>query len=158
MGSSIPWHVIAIAALGVLAVGSIIWAVVSNNRVDSLEQDLANVRANANASAYMLEPTEDAPNGVQGQVFLSVTGSGAVIVSNLPQPGDNDEYRLWYLQEDGSAIEGAPLSVDPNGQGFALIPGDAGDYVSIAISLETTGDDAPGAVYLMIAEVRSGKG
>lgn len=158
MNTARSWPLLAAIALGVLATITTIWAVASSNRVDSLEQDLAEIRANANASAFVLEPTENAPNNVQGQVFLSVTGSGAVVVSNLPQPGDNDEYRIWYLQEDGSATMGTTLSVDANGQGFALIPGDSGEYVGIAISLETAGDEAPAAFYLMIADVRSGKG
>lgn len=158
MKSTLPLPVLVVVVLAVVAVIATIWAVLSTNRASSLESELAEVRANANASAYVLEPTENAPNGVQGQVFLNVSGSGVVVVSNLPQPGDNDEFRIWYLQGDGSATEGAALSVSPDGQGFALIPGDAGDYVGIAISLEASGDEAPAAFYLMVADVRSGKG
>lgn len=153
-----PAWMLALISLVILVIGSGVWAIRAQNQVDSLEGEISQLRTSATASIFTLEPTENAPNSVQGQVFLSVSGSGAVIVSNLPLPGDNEEFRLWYLDEDDSATAGTVLSVDAFGQGFALIPGDAGNYSRIAISLETTGTEAQPGIYLMIADVRSGRG
>ena len=153
----IPAPILVMVALGVLAISTSVWAVRSQSEVMSLENELAEVRANANASVFDLERTENAPTAAQGQVFIRVSGSGVVIISNLPQPGDNEEYRLWYL-EDETVRSGGPVTVDANGQGFALIPGDSGHYSQIAVSLEAEGTDTPTTSYLLVADVRSGRG
>lgn len=147
-----------ILVLGILATITSVWALNSNARVDELEQEIAKIRAAANASVFDLVPTNFAPNSAQGQVFVSLSGSGVVTVSGLPQPGDNEVFTLWYLVEDGTASHGGTLNIDDLGQGYILVPGDADSYSQIAISLEATGNTEPAGNYLLVAEVNSGKG
>lgn len=157
-GSRLPWPIMAVIGFGLLAIIAGVWAVRSHNEVESLKQELTELRASANASVFILQPTDHAPAAVQGQVFINLSGTGIVVVSNLPQSGDNEEFRLWYLAEDDTAVSGGTLHVDAHGQGFALIPGDTGTYSRIAISLESTDNDTPDGVFLLIGEVRSGRG
>jgi hypothetical protein len=157
--SPIAWPVLAVTALVVLAIITSVWAVTSHTRMSSLESEIAELRSNAHASVFALEATESAPTGTQGQVFLTLSGSGAVTVSNLPNPGDNEEFHLWFLKGDGdTAMAGGTLIVNANGQGFALIPADTADYTQIAVSLEPVGVNAPGGTFLLMAEVGSGRG
>lgn len=158
VSSPVSWPILAVIGLGLLAVITTVWAITSHNKVEDLEREAAELRASANASIYQLEPTASAPPASQGQVFISLTGSGVVTVSNLPQAGDSEEFRLWFVQDDSATASGGTLSVDANGQGFALIPGDTGAYSQIAISLESVGSDDPAGTYLLIADVRSGRG
>lgn len=158
VSSPLSWPRLAAISLGILAVITSVWAVRSQNSVEVLERELAQIRAGTGASVFDLVATDLAPDNAQGQVFVSLAGSGAVIVSGLPQPGDNEVFILWYLQDDGSAISGGTLQLQENGAGFALIPGDTGNYSHIAISLEAAGSDAPAGNYLLVAEVKSGRG
>lgn len=159
MSSPVAWPTLAAIALGVLAVITSVWAVISHNEAETLEREVLELRANANASMYVMDPTDSAPTATQGQVFISLSGSGVVMVSNLPQPGDNEEFRLWYLQDnDDTAMAGGSLTVSETGQGFALIPADTTNYSRIAVSLEPSGSEVPGGSFLLIGEVRSGRG
>lgn len=134
------------------------WAVLAQRDVGELKDELATVRANANARSYTMEATDTAPSNVSGQVFLSVNGTGVITVTNLPRPGDNEVYRVWYIQDDGSAVGGGTMPIDDAGHGFALIPGDSGDYAGIAISLEPSDATEPGGAFLLEVEVDSGRG
>lgn len=152
------WWAIAAVALGVLALIFGGWAFALQNRVDNLEKELAAVRANATASVFTLGPTDRAPATARGQVFLSLTGSGVVTASNLPQPGDNEAYHLWFLTADGKATSGGVLAVDQQGQGFALIPADSTAFAQIAVSLEPVGTASTDGTWLLIGDVDSGNG
>lgn len=158
LGSSVPGPTFAAAFFAILAIAAGVWAVNSHNKIDTLQRDLTEIRASAHASVYRLEPTESAPGGLRGEVFITPTGSGAISVSGLPAAGDNEEFRIWYLYDDGSPLAGGTLAVDANGQGFALIPGDTQSHSGIAISLESADSDSADMTYLLIAEVRSGRG
>lgn len=152
------WSVIAALALGVLAIIFAGWALTLQNTVDGLEADVATVRANANASVYALSPTDRAPATMQGQVFLSLTGSGVVTINNVPLPGDNEAYHLWFLDSNGQATPGGVFAIDQQGQGFALIPADSGRYVQVAISLEPEGTTTSDGTWLLVGDIDSGKG
>lgn len=134
------------------------WAILAQRDVSSLEDELATVRANANARSYTMEATDTAPANASGQVFLSVNGTGVITVTNLPRPGDNEVYRVWYMQDDGSAVGGGTIPIDDAGHGFALVPGDSGDYAGIAISLEPSDAEEPGGSFLLEVYVDSGRG
>lgn len=165
--SPLPLSTLLVIALGVVAVLTSGWAVVLQNRVESLEQHVnqledanATLRANANATMYTLERTDIAPPQLAGQVYLNPTGSGVVVVSNLPLPGDNEAYHVWFESEDGASVtRGGALYVSSTGQGFALIPADTMGYARIGISLdsEDANSDTPGA-FLLVAEVPTGRG
>lgn len=158
LSSPLPWSMLAVLGFALVAIIAGIWAVRSHGEVEALEREIAELRSGANASVFELTPTEIAPDSSRGQVFITLTGSGVVVVSNLPQPGDNEEFRLWYLHDDDRAVSGGAIHMHESGQGFALVPGDMEGYSRIAVSLETRGTDAPEGNYLLIAEVKPGRG
>lgn len=153
------WLFPAVIALMIIAIATSSWALSLNSRIDSLESELSTIRTNASASYYALEPTDSAPTAIRGQVFISITGSGVLTITNAPQPGDNEEYRLWFLNDDDDTImSNVAFNIDANGQGFALIPADTSGYDRVAVSLEPTESQSPGGHYLLTAQVKSTRG
>ena len=153
-------------ACGILALLALVWAVVNQVRVselqsdvDSLREDNAILRENANATAYEFVKTDSAPNNLAGVAYVGTTRSGVVMITNLPPAGDNEVYQVWLVNPDDSAIAAGSLFVADNGQGFALIPADVTGYDRIAISLEPNGgSDQPAGGYLLVAEVPAIRG
>lgn len=152
-----PW-MIATAAMAVLAIIASIWAMNLQGRVESLEDDLATVRANANATLYQLEPTDTAPESARGQVWLSPSGSGVITISNMPTPGDNEAYTVWIENDGGEAVWAGTFTLDDGGQGFALIPADSAGISRIHVSLEQRGNQTTSGNYLLTTEVTGGNG
>jgi hypothetical protein len=153
-------------ACAMLALIALTWAVINQVRISDLHADLDSLRAdnailreNANATAYLFVPSDIAPNNLNGVAYLGTSGSGAVVISNLPPAGDNEVYRVWLVNPDDSATAAGSLFLADNGQGFALIPADASGYNRIAISLEPNGDSAtPSGDFLLVAEVPAVRG
>jgi outer membrane murein-binding lipoprotein Lpp len=162
--SSMP-ATVALACIG-LALITTIWAVVNHNRISSLSTEVNDLRAqittlreNANATAYTFVATDIAPSNVQGVAYIGTSGSGAVVISNLPPAGDNEVYQLWLLGEtNDDAVAAGALLTNQQGQGFALLPADASRYVQIAISLEPEGGKKPSGAFLLVAEVNPARG
>lgn len=166
MGSPLsPPATVAIACL-VLALMTTIWAVLNHNRTSGLEDEVTDLRAqvstlreNANATAFPFVATDIAPANLQGVAYIGTSGSGAVVISNLPPAGDNEVYQLWLLGEsDDGAVAAGTLLTNQQGQGFALLPADASGYSRIAISLEPKGSKEPSGAFLLVAEVNPARG
>jgi hypothetical protein len=104
-------------------------------------------------------PTDIAPANVQGVAYVGTSGSGVVVINNLPPAGDNEVYQLWLLGDTNeSAIAAGTLLTNQQGQGFALLPADASGYSRIAISLEPQGSEQPSGAFLLVAEVNPARG
>lgn len=156
--------------MGVLAlalVGMIFWTLSLRGDIDSLEQEIANVRAenaslreSANATVYQLLPTEDAPENANAQAWFSIQGSGVLSVANMPQLEDGMAYQFWYVTDSpNDPIPGGTFTVDDNGQGFMLIPPDVSGVTSIAVSLEPEGgSSSPTGPILLTSEVSNARG
>lgn len=153
-------------ACGLVALITVIWAVVNQSRIDNLQDEVDSVRAdiavlreNANATRYVFEVTDTSPADLNGVAYLGTTGSGVVVIGNLPPAGDNEVYQIWLVNSDESASSAGNLFVAGNGQGFGLIPADATGYKNIAISLEPNGgSESPSGGFLLVAEVNAGRG
>lgn len=159
IGSGVHRWMLAVVALGVLAIIAGVWALTLQGQVESLEDDLAAVRANANATRYELPPTETAPESARGQVWLSPSGSGVVTLSNMPTSGDNEVYTLWIETADGSEpIWANTFAMDDAGQGYALIPADMEGITRIGVTLEQRGNQSASGDYLLTTEVTGGNG
>lgn len=166
IGSALSLPVLIAIACGMLALITMTWAIVNHTRISaldaemqSLRDDVAILRENANATAYTFTATNIAPSNVQGVAYIGTSGSGAVVISNLPPAGDNEVYQLWLLGETNEgAIAAGTLLTNQQGQGFALLPADASGYSRIAISLEPAGSDSPSGAFLLIAEVNPARG
>lgn len=158
---------ISLAAISLIAVGALAWALVLNARVGSLESDLeeaqssnATLRESANATVYQLVPTPEGPQDANGQAWFSVQGSGVLSVANMPALGDNEIFQFWYVTDNPDApIPGGTFTVDDAGQGFMLIPADVAGVTSIGITLEPdSGSSAPTGIMLLTSDVSDARG
>jgi hypothetical protein len=166
MGSSLSQPTTVAIACLVLAFITTVWAVLNHNRISDLDDEvndlqaqISTLRENANATAFAFVATDIAPANLQGVAYIGTSGSGAVVISNLPPAGDNEVYQLWLLGDgDEGAVAAGTLLTNQQGQGFALLPADAGGYSRIAISLEPQGSDEPTGAFLLVAEVNPARG
>lgn len=152
------WPTIVAVAAVILALITGFWALSlrddvanlqSDNRALSSEIDL--LRQQANATAYQLAPTADAPPNAGGTAFFSLNGSGVIAVSNLLPAPEGRSYQVWYFPSpDAEPLPGATFDVDADGSGFMLIPADVGLFTDITITLEPeTGSTSPtGPIHL----------
>lgn len=149
----------AIAGISfVLALACAIWAISLRNDVTHLEQENRSMaaeidllRQQANATAYNLAPTSEAPPNASGIAFFSLSGSGVVTVSNLQPAPEGRSYQIWYFPTpDAEPLPGATIALDQTGSGYTLIPADVGLFTDIAITLEpSSGSASPtGPIYL----------
>ena len=135
--------VILLVLIG-LVLASVLWAVsvrsdlgAANDRIASMTAEIDELRAMANATAYQLAPTAEAPPEAQGTAFFSLNGTGMISVSNLAAAPEGRSYQVWYYPTaDAEPIPGATFAVDEHGSGFMLIPADVGVFTNIAITLE----------------------
>ena len=157
-GSKSSWLPAATGLLAILALVAGIWAFSLRGDVDELRQDNRELtsevdlpRQQANATAYRLAPTADAPANAGGTAFFSLDGTGVVAVTNLQPAPEGRSYQVWYFPTpDAEPLPGATFTVDGNGSGFMLIPADVGLFTDIAITLEPeAGSTSPsGPIYL----------
>lgn len=138
-----------VASLWALSLRSDLQDLRSDNRALSAEIEL--LRQQANATAYHLAPTNDAPANASGTVFFALDGSGVVAVTNLPPAPEGRSYQIWYFPSpDAEPLPGATFAIDDDGKGFMLIPADVGLFTDVTITLEPeAGSTSPtGPIYL----------
>jgi hypothetical protein len=131
----------ALAALLLLAV---FWAVSvrsdlneARDEIGSLEAEIDLLRSQANATAYNLAPSADAPPNALGTAFFSLDGTGVISVSNLAATPEGRSYQIWYYPTaEAEPIPGSTIAVDEHGSGFTLIPADVGVFTTVTITLE----------------------
>lgn len=161
-----PWQ-LATIVLAILALGLGFWAGSLRSDVGRLQSDLdtanqtiSDLRSNASATVYQLIPTDTAPAESSGQAWFSLSGSGVITVFNMPQPGSNEIYQIWYISDDPKhPTPGGTFQVDEHGQGYAIIPADTGGITAIAVSLEPgEGSETPSGPYLLQSDVSEYRG
>jgi hypothetical protein len=141
-----PW--LAAAAVTVIAIGAIIWALALQSRIDSKNREitaqsaeLAQLRTNANATAFTLF----APSGQSAQaggtlLFSPQDQIGVLSVRSLPALTENQVYQLWYLDDQGNAPRpGATFRIDRNGNGLVMVAADTPSFDEIALTAEPDG-------------------
>ena len=132
------------AVLGVMAVATASWALILRTELASVRDDnraltseIELLRQQANATAYRLVPTADAPDGASGMAFFNLDGTGVIAVTNLDRAPEGRSYQIWYFPSpDAEALPGATFTVDDNGTGFMLIPADVGLFTYVIVTLE----------------------
>lgn len=137
-------HLLLVVALVILLTASLGWGLFlrfdrsqTEGDLVALQSEIDMLRQQANATAYLLLPTEDAPEDASGTAFFSLNGSGVISVVNLTPPTEGRNYQVWfYPTPDSIPIPGAILTVDGEGTGFMLIPADVGLFSDVAITLE----------------------
>ena len=138
------WLPTLVTVLGVLAIGTTAWALLlraelSDMRTErrELRSEVELLRQQANATAYRLAPTADAPVGASGMAFFNLDGTGVISVTNLEPAPAGRSYQIWYFPSpEAEAIPGATFEVDESGTGFMLIPADVGLFTDVIVTLE----------------------
>jgi hypothetical protein len=159
---TVPWAVVAVSLVACLALA--IWAVslradldTAEDRVAELVEERDQLRRAATATVYDLAPTAEGPAGAGGTLYLTASGSGVLDVVNLPDPGEDAAYQVWFQPPgDGQPIPGATFDVDEDGVGFALIAADTGTFERIAVTREPAGGSATPTWPLLLAGAASG--
>lgn len=114
-----------------------------NNQVDDLETQVAAANIRANATAWILEPSPDAPSAASasGVMFYSAREQSlSVTVYGLPSLAQGQVYQLWFLEGENQARSAGLLRVDDTGLAyFATTNIQFESLPQIAISIETEG-------------------
>lgn len=125
---------LAAAVLALLAVGSLTWALILQGRLDdrqdeiraqreslqAQEQLIAQIRSQANATAFTLAPTAEGPPAATGSLLFSLRDRAGVLhVKGLPPLPADQAYQLWYIDESGPH---AGQTFPVNEQGEAIVP------------------------------------
>jgi len=150
-----PTSWLAAAGLAVVAVGAVIWALAllgqidnkereigaQRERLDTLESEIADLRSNANATAFTLSATADGAEDAHGTLLFSLQDQiGVLYVRNLPPLDEDRVYQFWYVDDDAAAPRpGDTFRVDPNGNGFLAVESDTPSFDAIALTEEPEG-------------------
>jgi hypothetical protein len=157
-------------AIGVLALAlviALVWAISLKSELDSTQADLAaaqieidTLRAQANATAYDLLPTADAPANANGTAFFALDGTGVIFVANLDFAPEGRSYQVWYYPSaDAEPLPGATFQVDATGVGYMLIPADVGLFTQVTVTLEPeAGSAAPSGPLLLVGTTGGARG
>lgn len=160
-----PMAIILVVA--VLFIASIGWTLSmrssldeANDKVADLQAEVDLLRQQANATAYVLAPSADAPANAHGTAFFSLNGDGVITVANLEQLAEGRLYQAWYYPtSDAEPYPGATFTIDANGTGFMLIPADVGLFTDVAITLEPeTGSTAPTGPVILTGSTGGARG
>jgi hypothetical protein len=144
---------VAALAVGLVALGLFLWALLLLGRVGDLEdeigqqnEEITTLRQQANATAYTLAPTTNGPAGASGTFFFSLPDQmGALVARGLDAAPNEWAYQIFYIDDDQSApIAGPTFQVDENGEALIPLSADVASFDAVAISLEpAAGSPAP---------------
>ncbi len=154
-----PWGLIA-AALALVAVGAVIWALNVQGALDDREEDVIALQNQAttvalrdNAVAWTFTPTEDGPTSATGNLFYSIREQRvALACEGLPDLPDKQVYQLWYLNEGQDPRPAGTFQAGPNGNAAMIEPNiAAGSFQQVAITAEPAGgSQAPTGDILLV--------
>lgn len=126
----------AAAAAAVVAVGGLVWSPWSDD--SSSQSPLAQVTAAADAQR--VSSTKD---GVTTEVVYSKQlGKAAISVKGLAPAPDGQTYQLWYIGSGGTITSAGLFGVDADGNGQAVLAGQAAPTDKVAVSVEPAGGSA----------------
>lgn len=163
-GFQITPAVAAALALGLLALGLFLWALLLLGRVGDLEdeldqqnQEITALRQQANATAYTLTPTSNGPEGASGTFFFSLPDQqGALVVRGLDPAPNGWAYQMWFINDDESTpSSGQTFQVDENGDAVVPLTADVATFDAVAISIEPAGG-SPAPTSQLILQGRLG--
>jgi len=162
-----PTSWLAAAGLAVVAVGAVIWALAllgqidnkereidaQRKRIDGQEAEIADLRSNANATAFTLSATTDEAKNAHGTLLFSLQDQiGVLYVRNLPPLEDDRVYQLWYVDDNAAAPRpGDTFRVDPNGNGFITVESDTPSFDAIALTEEPKGGSEVATTPIVLA-------
>ncbi|MEA2513836.1 MAG: hypothetical protein QOJ59_3323 [Thermomicrobiales bacterium] len=169
-----PWETIGrvnrswltAAALAIVAVSGIIWALALQGRVDdknreiaALQEALDDSRSRANASAWHLGPgTTDQANPNGTLLYALRDETVVLVVRNMPALPSGRVYQTWLIR--GSTPEpGTTFTVDDQGTGVTLVDPDAPTYDGVALTEEPRGgSEEPTSPILLQGQLGGARG
>ena len=164
-GRGLPWLLTGLLFL--CTIGVIAWGFGLRSERDAARASLAaesaqlaEVRGNANATAYTLIPTAAGPELARGTAFIQPEGSGVLEIVNLPPLDPARAYQIWYYPEgDGVPLPGDTISLNEDGIAFSLIPADVGTFEAVGVSVEpAAGSPAPTTDIILLGTVGGARG
>ena len=164
-GGGLPWLMTGLLFLG--TIGVIAWGFGLRSERDEARASLAaesaqlaEVRGNANATAYTLIPTAQGPEMARGTAFIQPEGSGVLEIVNLPPLDAARAYQIWYYPEiDAVPLPGETVALTAEQIAFSLIPADVGAFQSIGVSVEpTAGSQTPTTDIILLGTVGGARG
>lgn len=140
-----PW--LAAAAMTLVSVGAIVWALAllgqTHDRAREIRAqatEIAQIRQDANATAFTMSATADGPNAANGTFFFSSRQPQAVLlVQGLKPPAQGRVYQLWYLNGATAPNPGGTFDIDQNGNGFVVMASGPGSFTGVALTQEPAG-------------------
>lgn len=160
-----PW--MAAAAMLVVAVGLALWALALQNKMDDQTREMhaqsteiAQIRTNANASAYTLTATGDGPSQAGGTFFYSQKDQRAVLVlDKMPELSGNSVYQLWYISGSSAPSPGATFKPSANGPLLLQTTPGIPSFDVVALTKEPEGGSkAPTTPVLMTGTTKGAAG
>ena len=126
----------AAAAAAVIAVGGLVWSPWSDDAAPP--SPLAQVTTATDA-----QRTSSTRAGVTTEVFYSKQlGKAAISVKGLPPAPAGKTYQLWYVGAGGTITSAGLFAVDADGNGSAVLSGQATPTDKVAVSVEPAGGSA----------------
>ena len=123
----------AAAAAAVIAVGGLVWSPWSDDSGGQSPLD----QVTAAADAQRVSSTKD---GVTTEVVYSKQlGKAAISVTGLAPAPDGKTYQLWYIGSGGAITSAGLFGVDADGNGQAVLAGQAAPTDKVAVSVEPAG-------------------
>lgn len=149
-----PWRLTAVAA-AVLAVACLSWAVVSQRGLSDSQQQVAaakyaasqeSIRAADALKVQALMGSSDlsisqsaAASDVKSFVFRSQKqGSAALVVMNLPDPGQGKIFQAWTLDSKHRPVGAGELKTSA-GKAMILLGGNVDGATQVAVTIEPQG-------------------
>jgi hypothetical protein len=163
MAPATPWETmgrfgsgwLAAAALAIVAVGAVIWALSLQGTIDDKDQQLAaqnqqladkdrqiaDFRRQANASAWHLVPGSSDQANQSGTLLYSLPDqTAALVVQNMPALPSDQVYQSWLIKGNNAPVPGPTFTVDDTGTGSVPIMGaDTPSYNVVAVTQEPQG-------------------
>ncbi|HET8523601.1 MAG TPA: anti-sigma factor [Thermomicrobiales bacterium] len=159
---------LAAAALAIVAVGAIIWALALQGQVGDLKgeiraqnDEIAQLRGSANATAALLGPTADGPSQASGTLYYSLQADQPPVLAlqGMTPLSNNRVYQLWYIKGDAAPVPGPTFTVNDAGAAAVPVASDVPTYTNVAVTAEPNGGSkTPTAPILMTGQLSGARG
>ncbi len=123
----------AVAVIAVAGVGAFLRAA-DNGTPGPAEAQMMSILSAPDAK------TMDMPWGDGSYVVVSDSRRGAIVMMHeIAMPADGNEYQVWMVLADGTAVPSSTFMPDADGKAMAVVTGDMSHVAALAITSEPHG-------------------